>query len=370
MKIGFIVNPIAGMGGTVALKGTDGPEILRLARERGAVPSSEGRADEALSAFGSGTDALFLCCEGEMGGKLLSRHGLPAQQVYKPDSDITTGEDTRRAAAAMAGAGAQLLLFAGGDGTARDICSALQGCDIPVIGIPAGVKIHSAVFAVAPQRAGQTARDFAEERITGTASADVMDIDEQAFRSGQLKARLFGELKVPLDHERMQQRKSGSEASDACDRQAIGHWIARHMSARHLYLIGSGSTMTAVTESMGLNGTLLGIDGVKDRRLVGIDLTERQILSLIVPGLTTLCITVIGGQGHLFGRGSPQISPAVIRAVGKENLFVAAAPAKLRALFGRPLLVDSGDAGLDRELCGYIRVLTGWNRFQMCRVER
>ncbi|MBR1671982.1 MAG: ATP-NAD kinase family protein [Fretibacterium sp.] len=375
MKVGFLVNPIAGMGGGVALKGTDGAETLRRARELGAVPRAFERAALALEAASPlSPDVTFLACGGGMGAELLRKWGLPFEVVYTPPFPDTSSEDTRRAVWAMRGAGAALLLFAGGDGTARDVCAALEGgaagerTSLPVIGVPAGVKIHSAVYGITPRRSGQLLRKFMAGQVRDYTQAEVMDIDEEAFREGRVDARLYGYLTVPRDRSCLQDRKSGGMPVDSYDRTAIGAWVAKEMRPGRLYLVGSGSTTQAVMDALRLSGTLLGVDAVKDRRLMGSDLTERQLLELVEPGNTTLIVTATGGQGHLLGRGNQQLSPAVLRAVGPGNIMVIATPEKLNGLFLRPLRVDTGDAELDRALCGYAAVVTGWSRRQMHRV--
>ncbi len=367
-KIGFLVNPVAGMGGSVALKGTDGAAALARARSLGAVPQAAARMARAIdAALPVPDDTVFLTCGDAMGEDILKERGLSCETVYSAP-DETSARDTRAAVRAMAAAGADLIFFAGGDGTARDVCAALDA-EIPVTGVPAGVKIHSAVYGITPQRAGQLLHKFLSGQVRDFTAAEVMDIDEEAFRSGEVKARLFGCLKVPLDRSCLQDRKSGGARKDSFDQSAIGVWCAENMKPGRLYLIGSGTTTREITDALGLPGTLLGVDAVKDGKLVGTDLTERQILGLVEPGNTTLIVTVIGGQGHIFGRGNQQLSPAVLKKIGPENVIVAASPAKLNGLFGRPLLVDTGDAELDRRFRGYASVVTGYNRMQMHRVE-
>ena len=369
LLIGLLVNPVAGLGGSVALKGTDGAETARRALALGAVPHARMRMGQALDAampFPGGVE--FLTCAGEMGELLLKERNLPYRVVCTPKA-VTDAEDTKAAVSAMAAAGAQFIFFAGGDGTARDICAALNGADIPAAGVPAGVKIHSAVYGINPVRAGQLLHKVACGQIKDYTEAEVMDIDEEAFRCGSVRARLYGYLKVPLDRSCLQDRKSGGTQKDSYEQSAIGVWCAENMKPGKLYLIGSGTTTKSVLDALNLEGTLLGVDAVKDRRIVGRDLTEKQILALIEPGRTTLIVTVIGGQGHIFGRGNQQLSPAVLRKIGPENVTVIATPAKLDGLFPRPLLVDTGDEQLNRAFCGYVQVITGYNRSQMWRVE-
>lgn len=369
-KIGFIINPVAGMGGSVALKGTDGAETLSLARSLGAEPHAPGRASVALDEVRSGGDLVtWLVPSGVMGEDCIAGRGWNYRVIHTTRQGDTTAEDTRAAVTAMKEHGAELIVFAGGDGTARDVCAVLEGSGIPVIGIPAGVKIHSAVYGVNPARAGSLLQKAVLGQIRDYTHAEVMDIDEELFRQGRVASRLYGYLTVPLDRSCLQDRKAGAYSGDSYDRGAIASWVADSMKPGRLYLIGSGSTTKAVTDHLGIPGTLLGVDAVKDGKIVAGDLTGDRILALIEPGNTSLVLTIIGGQGHIFGRGNQQLTPEVIRAVGRGNIIVIATPAKLNALFGRPLLVDTGDPALDRELCGYIAVHTGYAVKRMNRVE-
>jgi len=365
--VGLIVNPVAGMGGSVALKGTDGAAVLARARELGARPRSGEHMFRALkSALPLPEDTSFLAPAGAMGEDVLRRLGLPARVVCRTE-EHTTAADTRAAAAAICDAGAGLLMFAGGDGTARDVC-AILGESLPVIGVPAGVKIQSSAFAVTPERAGELLSRWCAGIARETAEAEVVDLDEDAYRAGIVTSRLYGTVRVPLDRLRMQGRKGGSAGGG--DASGLGAWLAHEMQPGRLYLIGAGTTTRAVTDALGLRGTLLGVDAVKDGKLIAADCAEADLLRLIEPGSTTAVVAVIGGQGHFLGRGSQQFSPAVLRALGTENIVVAATPAKLDALFPRPLRVDTGDPELDAKLCGYVRVVTGWGQSRMMRVER
>lgn len=361
IRIGLIINPIAGMGGSVALKGTDG-EALAKARSLGAVPRSHERVVSALS-VGIGESVLWITCSGAMGEDTLRSLRMDCK-VLPGFGELTTSIDTVTATKMMLDEGIDLLVFAGGDGTARDVASVV-GEKTPVLGIPAGVKIHSAVFAKTPKLAGELIREYVKSSVKETQLAEVMDIDEDLFRAGQVNARLFGYMNVPISKRSMQVKKAGRHIESSKVRlEEVSASVVELLKKETLYLLGSGSTVRAISDRLGLDGTLLGIDAVLDRRLVGMDLTEKEILELIGfhRGDVNIVVSPIGGQGFIFGRGNQQFSPAVIKAVGKSNILVLATQEKMDELFGRPLLVDTGDESLDRELCGYVSVFVGWNR--------
>ncbi len=369
-KLGLIVNPVAGIGGRVGLKGSDGAGTVREALRRGAVPESPRRAVEALRAVAdAGVPIELLAAPSEMGEREARDAGLSPTAVGAPVEGETSAEDTRRAALEMERLGVDLLLFAGGDGTARDVYDAV-GLRVTALGIPAGVKIHSAVYALNPRRAGELAVSFLRGGSGRTRDAEVMDIDEEAFRQGAVDAALHGYLRVPLEDRLVQSAKSGSRASEAEAVLGIGAAVAEDVAKGGLHVIGPGTTTKAVVDALGLDGTLLGVDAVHDGKLVGTDLGEREILDLVRHTPAKVVVSVIGGQGYVLGRGNQQISAAVLRAVGPENLVVVASKDKLAALGGRPLFVDTGDPVLDEELSGYVRVTTGYNEQAMYRIDR
>ncbi len=371
MKIGFLINPVAGMGGKVALKGTDGEETLRRALELGAVPMAQSRAESALTEFSPVAGGhVFFAPSGEMGEELLLKYGISAKIVCNP-SNSSTASDTKKAVLSMLEAAVDLIVFAGGDGTARDICSVI-GDKIPVVGIPAGVKIHSGIYAKRPRDAGILIRKFLLGKVKKFTLAEVLDIDEDAFRQNVVLAKLYGYMKIPDDSEYMQDRKSGSPCGDAEVTADIAAYITKNMEADGVYLVGSGTTTEALLDHLGLNGTLLGVDAVMNGLLIGKDLTEKEIIFLLksyARDKRYLIITVIGGQGHIFGRGNQQLSADVLRMIPKENITVIATPAKMAQLFGRPLITDTGDMELDEEIKGYIPVTTGFGRQIMAKIS-
>jgi predicted polyphosphate/ATP-dependent NAD kinase len=306
-----------------------------------------------------------------MGETAAAEAGLSAELVDLPVGPETGPEDTRAAARMMADMGVDLLLFAGGDGTARDIAEAV-GERVLCLGIPAGVKIHSAVFATTPQHAGEIALALARGRHVTRRLAEVMDIDEEAFRRGEVRSRLFGVLQVPSDRRRLQGLKSGSPKSEAAIQKAIAEDLAEGMEPGVLYFIGPGTTTRELKRLLGFDGTLLGVDAVRDGQLLAADCSEKQLLDLAAeqePGGVKIIITPIGGQGFLFGRGNQQFSPEVLGQVGWKNICVAAAPGKLAALGGAPLRLDTGDPHTDRVLSGYYRVTTGYREAVMLKAS-
>jgi predicted polyphosphate/ATP-dependent NAD kinase len=267
----------------------------------------------------------------------------------------TTAADTRAAAVEMARAGVELLLFAGGDGTARDIVEAV-GPALALVGVPAGVKMHSGVFAATPDAAGRAAVAYLRGAV-GAREVDVADVDEDAVREDRVGTRLYGSARVPDEPRLMLGPKTASAPSPGAAVAALGRELAAEMEPGRLYLVGPGTTAAAVLAALGLRGTLLGVDAVRDGRLVGADLSEGAILAALdgAPD-ARLIVGLVGGQGALFGRGNAQLSPAVLRRVGRAAITMVAGLDKLLALRPAALRVDTGDDALDRELCGYVRV--------------
>ena len=369
-KLGLIVNPIAGMGGRVGLKGTDGKEILAKARELGATPVSPTRTIEALKEIAPIADRIELVtCPLEMGEREALSCGFDPTVIDRTTKDDTSAVDTKNGARAMLNSQVDLLLFAGGDGTARDICASIdQG--LPALGIPTGVKIHSATFAVNPRRAGELAVKFLQGEAQ-LREAEVMDIDEQAFRNGRLSAELYGYLKVPYEMELVQSAKGASFTSpdEAASQDLIAQNVVEKMTDDYYYVLCPGTTVKAVADKLGITKTLLGVDLVHKGSLIGSDLNEQQLLRLIDQKKVKIVVSPIGRQGFIFGRGNPQISPTVIRKVGKQNILIIATRSKLSSIgLGRPLLVDTGDEETDKLLSGYTRVVTGYNEEAVLKV--
>ncbi len=359
ISIGLIINPIAGIGGAVALKGSDGDATLHQALERGAIPRAAQRVALFLEALADYQAQISWCCwGGEMGERSLQEHHLDYQLLGTSSSQDTHAEDTITAARAMKAAGVDLIVFAGGDGTARDMVRAV-GTSIPVLGIPAGVKIHSGVYAVHARGAAEIVIKLLLAELVSVEEMEVRDIDEAAFRQNQVRTSHFGELLVPAEERYLQHVKCSGREVEALVLQDIAAFLIERMERDHLYILGPGTTTRAVTEELGLPKTLLGVDLLLNDEIVQSDATEQQVLDWMARYPSTIVVTLIGGQGHILGRGNHQLSPAVIR--GTRDIIVIATKSKLKELEGRPLLVDTWDAELNKALRGYRKVITGYD---------
>lgn len=370
-KLGLIINPIAGMGGRVGLKGTDGDEILQQALSLGAIPEANAKARHALEELVPLRSKIQIYTyPGAMGEDVAKELGF-STTVLGPIGTKTTAEDTAAAAQKILAEQVDLLCFAGGDGTARNIAAVVKTA-IPVLGIPAGVKIHSGVFASHPQAAGKLALKFMSGEELELVEGEVMDIDEEAFRGGVVTTRLYGVMRIPLDAEYIQMTKSGG--SQAPEREVllgIAERIVEEMEEHPetFYIIGSGSSLSPIMEVLDLPNTLLGIDIVRGQKLIATDVNEREILEVIQDQPARIIVTVVGNQGYVFGRGNQQISAEVIKQVGKENISILATRSKIEALGGRPLLVDTGDGEVNSWFNGFTRVITTYNSELVTRIK-
>lgn len=365
-RLGLIINPLAGLGGSVGLKGSDGMAEQALAL--GAVPQASQRVLTALTELLPQKEAIqLLTVAGDMGETVCQQLGFKYRLCYSPAQQPTTAADTEQAARLIAESGVDLLLFAGGDGTARNICAAVSE-SATVLGIPAGVKIHSGVYAISPAAAGKLVARLVAGELVSLQDAAVMDIDEEAFRQGAVRARRFGEMRIPAQLRYVQSVKMSGRESEELVLDDLAAYVAAMMEDNIRYVMGSGSTVAAVMNELGLENTLLGVDVVENGAVIARDVTASELISLVDGYPTKLIMTLIGGQGHVFGRGNQQLSPAVIRAIGRDNILLLATKTKLQQLEGRPLLADTGDSALDKSLQGLISVLTGYNDYVMYRL--
>ncbi len=363
-RIGLIVNPVAGMGGSVGLKGTDG-EMHEKALELGAEPVTPKRTKDTLAHLERTDEMAFLAAPGRMGAAYLEALDVPLTVVGEI-GEQTTAQDTKRIAQAMVDRGVDLLIFVGGDGTARDVCDALD-TDVPVVGVPAGVKVFSAAFAVSARAAAEMVDDFvAGATLT---EEEVLDIDEDAYRDDVLASRLYGTLMVPDVRASLQPAKAASNVSAPSEelKQDIARSIVERMEPEILYLLGPGTTVRAIADELGVSKTLLGVDAVQGGEIVAADVNEEDILHLLerYPE-RKIIVTPIGGNGFIFGRGSKQFTPKVIRKVGRDNVAVVGTWNKVNKL--DCLRVDTGDLALDETLSGYIKVTVGYREWMMMEV--
>jgi predicted polyphosphate/ATP-dependent NAD kinase len=361
VRLGLIINPIAGIGGRVGLKGSDGLETQKKARLLGAVPQSENRAIETLERIEPIREMLELITgSGAMGENAAKRCGFDPIVVGTIKAGPTTEKDTHDTCKEMVHHKVDLLLFAGGDGTARDVCRAM-GLALPGLGIPTGVKIHSGVFAINPKRAGDLTVAYLQKNIVALQEMEVMDLDENAIRMGQVSAKLYGYLKVPYKRRLVQGLKAASTAGKHDTLYGIvSEFVQNCLKEDIFYIIGPGTTTQAIFTELKLPKTLIGIDVLKNKQLVASDVNEEQMLTILEENPCKIVVTPIGGQGYLFGRGNQQISSNVLRRVGRENIIVISTRQKINALRGRPLLIDTGDYAVNMMLQGFTRVITGY----------
>lgn len=353
-KIGLIVNPVAGMGGSVGLKGTDG-EMYQEALKMGAEPVSPARTAVFLTHISCRDSIRLLTAPGPMGAQYAEANGFEYEAIGSV-SGQPAANDTRAIAREMIDAGIELIVFAGGDGTARDVADAID-TKVPVIGIPAGVKVYSGVFAYSARTAAELLDAFVEG--AGVSEQEVLDIDEDAFRAGRVDSRHYGFLLVPEARQLVQAGKDASAGGASPEvMQALAGAVIDEIKPDVLYLLGSGTTIRFIADNLGIEKTLLGVDAVIDGKLVGSDLNEQGLLALLdrYPS-AVIVVTVLGGNGFIFGRGNKQFTPEVLKRVGLQNIVVVANREKLLQLSS--LHVDTGDPDLDAALRGYIDVVVG-----------
>ncbi len=359
-RIGFLINPIAGMGGPVGLKGTDG--LAEEAKAKGARPRAEERAKACLSLLSEiKNEILFLTASGPMGKRCLDECSLDSRVVYSAPPK-TGSIDTIEVSRAFIAQGVDLILFCGGDGTARDVAEAAG--TTPILGIPAGVKMHSGVFAASPQAAADLAKRFVngELRLRET---EIVDVDEELYRAGILQTRLYALARTPylpvLVSERKRIYSSGQEDEF---KDQIAQFASEFMRDGSAYIIGAGTTTSRISDVMGVEMTLLWVDVVKDGNLMIKDATEQDLLDLLDrEERVRIILSPIGAQGFILGRGNQQLGAEVVRRVGLDNLIIISTPHKLAEI--PYLLVDSGDVDLDCALAGKRQVVTGYRIAQL-----
>jgi len=364
--VGLIVNPIAGLGGPAGLKGTDSPDVVEKALKMGIEPASWLKAAEAVRQL-SDLSLHWISARWDMGEKSLLEAGIfPDELVPVPaEPGPTTREDTIRAARLMLERGVDLLMFAGGDGTARDVMEAI-GESVPVVGIPAGVKMFSGVFGFSPRDAGLLAREY----LLGRASlvrADVVDADESSYRAGRVSIAYCGAMLVPRAEGLLQPTKQIVSSSVEAIRGAARYIVEELIDRDDIVVLGPGSTVSEVARALGVSKTPLGVDVLLPSGGILRDVSAPQLRNILksFPNPVKVILSPLGGSGILIGRGNQQITPALERC-GREGLLVVASPEKIRGL--RELRMDL-DEPLRRRFAGYVRVITGYREEQVMRLK-
>lgn len=360
-KIGLIINPIAGIGGKLGLKGTDGYTLEELKNNYGAEPVSQKRAAQALKPLQDVKEPFqVITYGGDMGASVAEDLFSDTMCVGMPVFNATTAEDTIEAVKRISDEEVDIMIFVGGDGTARNVFEAI-GNDQVCIGVPSGVKMHSAVHGLTPSKAGELARDYLNAANMRTHEAEVMDIDEALYRDGKVFAKLFGYLTIPVDRKKTQNKKSGTNESERYLQDAIAcHMIENIMQDDTYYIIGPGTTTAQIQRRLNQPYTLLGVDILYQGKTVAEDLNERELLKWMEGRKMKLIITPTGGQGFLLGRGNQQISSAVIRRLGKENIHIIATKDKLLTFGPSPIYIDL-DEDCNDMLRGYHKIIAGFD---------
>ncbi|UCF50060.1 MAG: ATP-NAD kinase family protein [Thermoplasmatales archaeon] len=373
-KIGFVVNPIAGMGGKVGLKGTDG--VFQQAIKLGAKPVAINKANETIKEFISSNskkdEIMWYTCEGEMGSDILIKAGIKnIEIIYSTSKDETSSDDTKNACMKFLEKSVDLILFCGGDGTARDVFEIVK-TKIPILGIPSGVKMHSGVFGITTIASGKMLNEFVNGRLS-IGDAEIMDLDEEKYRKGEWNIRLFGIAKSIVEPTYIQVGKSTFESiSD----DEIKYELYEHINDEieknndYLFLFGSGGTIDFIASKIGLKNTLLGIDAIYNKKLIGSDLNEEGILDLLKKySKVKLVLSPIGAQGFILGRGNLQLSPRVIKKIGLDNIIIISTPAKLASI--PEIRVDTGDEVLDKLFAEkeFIMVVIGYRLSRVVKIQ-
>jgi predicted polyphosphate/ATP-dependent NAD kinase len=371
MLLGFIVNPIAGMGGRVGLKGTD--MVVKEAIAKGAKPVAPQRAIEFLQKLKENArekSIEVLTCPTIMGEEEARKASFPVRVLQMKIGKETSAEDTKEAVRLLSAVKVDLIVFVGGDGTAKDILDAMLECDeVPVLGVPSGVKMYSGIFAVNPSDAVDVVLAFALKQAE-IVEFEVIDADEAAIRSDTFAVRLYGFLKGPFLPMHVQGSKQISlETVDEKDNQtAIAKFIIEEMQPDATYILGPGTTVKRIAELLGVKKTVLGVDIYRKGKVI-LDVDEGKIMEEIGDWHNAwIVLSPIGHQGILLGRGNQQISPQIVKRIGKEHIVVGATKSKLQSIDGGVLRVDTGNAEVDEMLRGYIKVVTDYKEWRLVSV--
>ncbi len=358
MHVGILVNPIAGIGGTVALKGSDGEAVQHEAASAGGKPRGGDRLVRMLVSLGETAGQFrWSTWGGDMGAHWLAQANVSATLAGESAAPSKPA-DTVQAAQILRDSGIDLLLFAGGDGTARDVLRGI-GDSVPVLGIPAGVKMQSGVFATTPSAVAEVLKLLVDGGLVSSTLREVRDIDEAALRAGEVKSRYFGELKVPEVGGYVQHTKIGGRENEELAVEEIVAEVAERLADESRpVVLGPGGTVAAIKRRLGFAATLLGVDVWQSGKQIGRDVTAAWLENNVSSPLLILSFT--RGQGFLLGRGNQQFTPEFLRSIEKTNLWVVGTRNKLKSLEGRPLLLDTNDEVLDASFSGLLEIIAGY----------
>lgn len=241
-------------------------------------PGLKTGAKRALEKLLSIKDEIeLLTYHGEMGENVAIKCGFESKVIGKPANARTTPEDIKRATKEMVEQGVDLIFFVVGDGAARDIYDAID-LNAVVVGVLAGVKIYSGVFASSPEAAGEFTAIYLKGEIKDTIEQKVMDIDEEKFRQGIFSVRLYGYLRLPFDKRYIVGGKSPTSINERLNQEAIAVEVIENMEDNCYYIMGPGKTTKMILKKLNLDYSLLGVDIIYNGELVGKDLNEKQIL--------------------------------------------------------------------------------------------
>ena len=387
MKIALLVNPLAGLGGAVGLKGSDGSDlqavaIAREGRARGAARvaaflecltvAQDDNADAFLQP--SAQPITWVAWGGLMGADYLQQLGFDFEQLGAPRAP-SSAQDTIDATATFVEYGVDLIIFVGGDGTARDVLSAASSTT-SFLGVPAGVKMHSGVFAISPRAAARVVADLANGRLIDRVLREVRDYIEPesgaaTARDAVIRTRAYGELWVPEVNDLLQQTKVGGKETEALAINEISSYVTECWldDRQTAVILGPGSTCMEIKRGLGIPATLLGVDVRLPDHSYITDATASQLLAVTQELSAHVVLSFTRQQAFLLGRGNQQLTPAVLAKLRwPDDYTVVSSRQKLLALQQRPLLVDSDDPALDAKICGLVDVVTGYDERSLYRV--
>ena len=377
VRLGLLVNPDAGLGGRLGLKGSDGQ--AEIARSKGAQdrsgPRMRAMLDHLITISKDNLDGIqWYVSKGRMGTDWISP-AISSLEVIHSSSSSTDADDTSQLVGSMIGSDIDLLVYAGGDGTTRDVVAALSEYgrpELPIIGVPTGVKMHSGCFASSPKAAAEVLSAWLEGDLL-LSSTEVLDLDEDLYRQGKWVVKLYAEAITPASPRWMQGSKMRVEASGE---EEIIQGLADHVREtliddRMMIVWGSGGTLRTIGGILGFELNTLGIDITVGGNIIGSDLNENEILSALKEhqGDVILLLSPMGGQGFLIGRGNLQLSPDVLRIIGVNRVLGIVTPAKMLTL--RSLRIETGDSEMDQRFSEkkYLKVLQGYRTTRVLKVS-